>query len=91
MASVETTTIRVRRSTHRRLQEEAEERGKSVTELLEEAADVLYEQRVLASFVRSYELYGDEIREEMRDVEEMPEPPLPDEDFSDFVPPESSE
>ncbi len=49
MASVETTTIRVRRSTHKRLQEEAERQGKSVTELVEEAAEFLEEQRILAS------------------------------------------
>ncbi|HEY2714828.1 MAG TPA: hypothetical protein VGI73_01255 [Solirubrobacterales bacterium] len=91
MASVETTTIRVRRSTHQRLQKEAELQGKSVTEVLEIAAEMLEEQRLLAGFVRSYELYGDEIRAEMKDVEEMPEPPLPDEDFSDFLPPESTE
>jgi hypothetical protein len=90
VASVETTTIRVRRSTHKRLQEEAERQGKSVTEVLEVAADMLEEQRLLAGFVRSYELYGDEIRAEMKDWDEMPDPPLPDEDFSDFLPPEST-
>ena len=67
MASVETTTIRVRRSTHKRLQEEAGQRGKSVTELLEMATEMLEEQRLLQGFVRSYELYGDEIRAEMKD------------------------
>ena len=67
MASVETTTIRVRRSTHKRLQEEARQRGKSVTELLEMATEMLEEQRLLQGFVRSYELYGDEIRAEMKD------------------------
>lgn len=91
MASVETTTIRVRRSTHKRLQEEAEHRGESVTEVMEAAADMLEEQRLLAGFVRSYELYGDEIRAEMKDWEEIPDPPLPDEDFSDFLPPASTE
>lgn len=91
MASVETTTIRVRRSTHQRLQKEAERQGTSVTEVLEAAADMLEEQWLLAGFVRSYELYGDEIRAEMKDWEEMPDPPLPPEDFSDFLPPESPE
>lgn len=91
MASVETTTIRVRRSTHKRLQEEAEHRGESVTEVLDIAAQVLYEQRLLAGFVRSYEVHGEQIRAEMKDWDEMPDPPLPDEDFSDFLPPESSE
>jgi len=52
MASVETTTIRVRRSTHRRLQEEAERQGKSVTEVLDEAAQLLEEQSMLASAQR---------------------------------------
>ena len=78
MASVETTTIRVRRSTQKRLQEEAEHRGKSVTELLDIAADVLYEQRVLESAERSWEKHGREMREEMEDWLEMPGPPLPD-------------
>jgi uncharacterized protein (DUF1778 family) len=87
MASVETTTIRVRRSTHKRLQEEAERRGTSVTEVLEAAADVLEEQRMLDSFVRSYELYGDQIRAEMKDWLDLPDPPLPPEDWSDFMPP----
>lgn len=55
MASVETTTIRVRRSTHKRLQEEAERQGKSVTELVEEAAEFLEEQRMLQSAERAWE------------------------------------
>jgi uncharacterized protein (DUF1778 family) len=55
MASVETTTIRVRRSTHQRLKEEAERQGKSVTEVLEIAADVLEEQRMLESAQRAWE------------------------------------
>jgi uncharacterized protein (DUF2384 family) len=87
MASVETTTIRVRRSTHKRLQEEAERRGTSVTEVLEAAADVLEEERMLASFVACYEKHGDEIRAEMKDWLDLPDPPLPDEDWSDFLPP----
>jgi hypothetical protein len=90
MASVETTTIRVRRSTQKRLQEEDEQRGTSVTEVLEAAADVLEEQRMLAGFVRSYELYGDEIRAEMKDWIDMPDPPgaLPDDDWSDLLTPD---
>lgn len=54
MASVETTTIRVRRSTHKRLQEEAEQRGKSVTELLEEAVEMLEEESILLSAERAW-------------------------------------
>lgn len=85
MASVETTTIRVRRSTHQRLQKEAELAGKSVTEVLEVATNMLEEQRLLEGFVRSYEKYGDEIRAEMKDWMEMPGPPLPDDDWSDVI------
>jgi len=84
MASVETTTIRVRRSTKERLQVEAESRGKSVTELLDAAANVLYEQRILASAERSWEKHGAAMREEMKDWLEMPGPPLPDDDWSDL-------
>jgi hypothetical protein len=66
MAAVETTTIRVRRSTQRRLAEEAELAGTSVVEVLEAAVDLLEEQRLLASMDESYRKYGDEIREEMK-------------------------
>jgi len=52
MASVEATTIRVRRSTHRRLQEEAKRQGKSVTE---QAVELFEEQRVLRSAERAWE------------------------------------
>lgn len=55
MASVETTTIRVRRSTQKRLQEEAEREGKSVTELLDEAADIFEERSMLRSAERAWE------------------------------------
>lgn len=89
MASVETTTIRVRRGTHQRLQEEAEQRGKSVTELLEIAADVLYEQRILESAERSWEKHGAEMREEMKDWLDMPGPTLPADDWSDLADPDS--
>jgi hypothetical protein len=47
MAVVETTTIRVRRSTHERLQKQAELTGQSVTQVLEEAADLLEEAKML--------------------------------------------
>lgn len=50
MASVETTTIRIRHSTHERLKEEAERQGKNVTELLDTmAADILRERELLES------------------------------------------
>jgi hypothetical protein len=66
MAAVETTTIRVRRSTQRRLADEAERAGTSVVEVLEAAVDLLEEQRLLASMDESYRKHGDEIREEMK-------------------------
>lgn len=84
MASVETTTIRVRRSTKERLQVEAEARGKSVTELLDVAADVLYEQRILASAERSWEQHGDAMREEMAPWDAALADGLSAEDWSDL-------
>ena len=66
MAAVETTTIRVRRSTQHRLAREAELAGKSVVDVLDAAADLLEEQRLLASMDRAYREQGSEIREEMR-------------------------
>lgn len=66
MAAVETTTIRVRRTTQRRLAEEAELAGTSVVEVLEAAVDLLEEQRLLTSMDESYRKHGDEIREEMK-------------------------
>jgi len=66
MAAVETTTIRVRRSTQQRLAKEAELAGTSVVEVLEAAVDLLEEQRLLISMDESYEKYGDEIHEEMK-------------------------
>jgi uncharacterized protein (DUF1778 family) len=72
MAVVETTTIRVRRSTQRRLAEEAKLAGTSVVEVLEAAVDLLEEQRLLASMDESYRKFGDEIHEEMRAWLEMP-------------------
>lgn len=88
MASVETTTIRVRRSTHERLVKEAKLAGTSVTQVLEKATDMLEEQRLLEGFVRSYEKHGDRIRAEMKDWLEAPGPPLPDDDWSDVSPDE---
>ncbi len=73
MAVVETTTIRVRRSTHKRLTEEAERARMSVVEMLEAAVDLLEEQRLLASMDESYRRYGDEIREEMKAWEALPD------------------
>jgi uncharacterized protein (DUF2384 family) len=66
MAAVETTTIRVRRTTQRRLAQEAERAGTSVVDVLDAAVDLLEEQRLLASMDRSYREHGAEIREEMR-------------------------
>jgi hypothetical protein len=66
MATAETTTIRVRRTTQKRLAEEAKQRGTSVVEVLEAAVDLLEEQRLLASMEESYRRHGDEIREEMK-------------------------
>lgn len=66
MAAVETTTIRVRRSTQERLAQEAKRAGTSVVEVLEAAVDLLEEQRLLASMDESYRKYGDEIHEEMK-------------------------
>ena len=58
MASVETTTIRVRRSTHERLQRQAEITGQSVTQVLEEAADLLEEAKLLESAEQVWERMG---------------------------------
>lgn len=86
MEVVETTTIRVRRSTQERLAEEAKLAGISVSELLEKAADVFEEdrlreaeeQRLLESFARCYEKHGEEIHAEMKDWLDMPGSPPPD-------------
>jgi hypothetical protein len=72
MAEVETTTIRVRRSTQRRLTEEARLDGKSVIELVDAAVDLWEERRLLDSMDESYRKYGDEIREEMKDWLDAP-------------------
>lgn len=76
MASTETTTVRVRRSTHERLQREAELAGTSVTQVLERAADLLEERRMLDSFASAYERHGGEIREEMKEWLELPDEDL---------------
>lgn len=65
MAIVETTTIRVRRSTHERLQKQAELTGQSVTQVLDEAADLLEEAKMLESAERAWQRY-DELPEEVR-------------------------
>lgn len=65
MASVETTTIRVRRSTHERLQRQAEITGQSVTQVLEEAADLLEEAKLLEEAERAWERYA-ELPEEVK-------------------------
>ena len=67
MAVTETTTIRVRRSTQKRLAEQAEREGVSVVEILDAAVDLLEEQQILASLEETYRKHGDEIREEMKD------------------------
>jgi hypothetical protein len=86
MAVVETTTIRVRCSTQQRLAEEAKLAGTSMIEVLDTAADMLEEQRLLEGMERSYEKHGDAIRAEMKWWLDMPGPPLPDDDWSDVLP-----
>jgi uncharacterized protein (DUF2384 family) len=66
MAITETTTIRVRRTTHRRLAAEAEMAGMSVVEMLDAAVELWEERRLLESMDKSYAKHGDEIREEMK-------------------------
>jgi hypothetical protein len=72
MAVTETTTIRVRRTTHRRLAKEAAIEGISVVEMLEAAVDLWEERRLLDSMDESYRKYGDEIHEEMKDWLDAP-------------------
>jgi hypothetical protein len=72
MAVVETTTIRVRRSTQQRLAKEAELAGTSVVEMLEAAVDLWEERRLLDSMDESYRKHGDEIHEEMKDWLDFP-------------------
>jgi hypothetical protein len=80
MAVVETTTIRVRRSTQRRLAKEAELEGISVVEMLEAAVDLWEERRLLDSMDESYAKHGDEIHEEMKAWLNAPLDRPPDED-----------
>lgn len=86
MATVGTTTIRVRRSTQKRLAEEARLAGMSVIEVLDAAADVLEEQRLLEGAVRSWEKHGKAMVAEMQWWLDLPGPPLPDDDWSDVIP-----
>ena len=78
MATVETTTIRVRRSTQRRLAQEADIAGKNVIDMLDAAVDLIEEQRLLSSMDESYRERGDEIHEEMRAWLETPLDRSPD-------------
>lgn len=73
MAEVETTTIRVRRTTQRRLAEEAELAGMSVIEMVDAAVDLWEERRLLDSMDESYRKHGDEIHEEMKDWLDFPD------------------
>jgi hypothetical protein len=57
--------------------------GVSVVEVLDTAADMLEEQRLLAGFARSYDKHGEAIRAEMGWWLEMPGPPMPEDDWSD--------
>jgi hypothetical protein len=66
MAVTETTTIRVKRSTQKRLSQEAGLAGMSVVEMVDAAVDLWEERRLLDSMDESYAKYGDEIREEMK-------------------------
>jgi hypothetical protein len=72
MAVVETTTIRVRRTTQRRLAEEAERAGMSVIEMVDAAVDLWEERQLLDSMDASYRKHGDEIHEEMKDWLDFP-------------------
>lgn len=83
MASVETTTIRVRRSTQKRLAKEAELAGTSVTEVLEAATDLLEEQRLLEGMARSHEKHADAMKVEMAIWDATLADGLPIDDFSD--------
>ncbi len=93
MTVVDTSTIRVPRCTQERLAEEANLAGVSLTELLEKAAGVFEEerllkaeeQRLLDGLVRCYEKHGEAIMAEMRDWLDMPGSPPPD-DWSDVIP-----
>jgi hypothetical protein len=73
MTVVETTTIRVRRTTQQRLAEEAERAGMSVIEMVDAAVDLWEERQLLDSMDESYRKYGDEIHEEMKDWLDFPD------------------
>jgi len=73
MAATETAMIRVRRSTQERLAREAELEGKSLTEMFDAAVDLWEERRLLDSMDESYQKYGDEIHEEMKDWLDFPD------------------
>jgi len=79
MAGVETTTIRVRRSTQKRLAREAEMAGTSVTEVLEAATDLLEEQRLLDGMARSHGEHADALKTEMAAWDATLPDGLPDE------------
>jgi hypothetical protein len=66
MAVTETTTIRVKRSTQKRLSQEAGLAGMSVVEMVDAAVDLWEERRLLDSMDESYAKHGDEIHEEMK-------------------------
>lgn len=65
MARAETTTIRVRRNTHERLQLQAEITGQSVTQVLEEAADLLEEAKFLEAFEQHWKRMAERTPEEV--------------------------
>jgi uncharacterized protein (DUF2384 family) len=73
MAVVETTTIRVRRTTQQRLAEEAQKAGVSVIEMVDAAVDLWEERQLLESMDESYRKHGDEIRAEMKDWLNFPD------------------
>lgn len=85
MASVETTTIRVRRSTKDRLSREAEMAGTSMTEVLEAAADVLEEQRLLDGMARSHAEHADAMKAEMAIWDATLADGLSDDDWSEAM------
>jgi uncharacterized protein (DUF1778 family) len=72
MAATETMMIRVRRTTQERLARQAELEGKSLTEMVDAAVDLLEEQELLASMDESYRKHAREIHEEMKTWLEMP-------------------
>jgi predicted transcriptional regulator len=89
VASAETTTIRVRRGTHERLQRQAELTGQSVTQVLEEAADMLEEAKILESAERAWrrdaerpaEVFGTDAARDDEWVRELEsQPPLAERD-----------